>query len=76
MRSRRREVRAEPLARVSLAQVSIAALTGQWHNAGYALLRSMACDLFLTDACMTVRDPRRSRGVACASGAVRCVQIR
>ena len=42
----------------------------------YALLRSMSCDLFLTDACVTVRDPRRSRGVACAPGVVRCVWIR
>ena len=76
MRSRRRALRAEPLARASLAQVSLAALTGQRHNAGYALLRSMSCDLFLTDACVTVRDPRRSRGVACAPGVVRCVWIR
>ena len=76
MRSRRRALRAEPLARASLAQVSIAALTGQRHNAGYALLRSMSCDLFLTDACVTVRDPRRSRGVACAPGVVRCVRVR
>ena len=76
MRSRRRALRAEPLARASLAQVSLAALTGQRHNAGYALLRSMSCDLFLTAACVTVRDPRRSRGVACAPGVVRCVWVR
>ena len=41
-----------------------------------ALRAARACDLFLTDGCVALCDPRRSRELTCAAGVVRCVRNR
>ena len=60
MRSRRRAVRAEPLAWTSMAQFGV---DRRSHGTmpGKLSFAAWACDLFLTDACVVLRLARSSQ---------------